>query len=658
MSMYHAKDLAAMPKDDLWALPEGPMKVVFDDGILETDKRATVYSAYMWGLYVSHPNTPALKYHHIGNQRMGSSTHMDLLGRVIWDAYEAYGRTLNVEELCRYAYEATNVLYNEMTYRLEAYVPTLSILDFIDVIEHPVVKKANEEALPTQVSIDRTYRTIKSVLQDPKELVGNPVAIAAKNGLVSMGQILQCVGPRGFVTDVDSNIFRFPIMTGFAHGINDLYGKMIESRSAAKALTFTEKPLQETEYFNRRLQLLAATLSTIHPGDCGSQRYMPWHIEAGDLAVLAGKYYLTDKGLRILQESDTHLRGETLQLRTVFHCLHQDRNGVCATCFGDLALSIPAHTNIGHVSATALCEQVSQKVLSTKHEDGSAGSNTIELSEFDQQYLKIGTDPNHIQLADRLEHKHVILTVNQVGAQNLASIDHVDDVRILALPSVTDLIEVHLTIHGKTTQDQAVVPVSAGTRHSSMSYELLQYVKQKGWTLTPQGNYAIDLKDWDMDMPLFVLPLKHTNMLDYMKVIEAFLKASRSTTLAKDSLLDHETPESALRAFNVIVASQLKVNIAHLEILVKVAMISSHKHKDYRIPLEGNVVQYGTFSETMSMRSLSAGMAYEKHKHVLNNPSTYLATVRPPHILDPLLLPRAKRQPNLTIVNNGRTVKL
>ena len=51
-------------------------------------------------------------------------------------------------------------------------------------------------------------------------------------------------------------------------------------------------------------------------------------------------------------------------------------------------------------------------------------------------------------------------------------------------------------------------------------------------------------------------------------------------------------------------------------------------------------------------------MAYEKHKHVLNNPSTYLATVRPPHILDPLLLPRAKRQPNLTIVNNGRTVKL
>lgn len=641
MSFYKARDLAAMDKLTLWSLPDGVMKVEFDDGVLETTTRATIYSAYMWGLYVTHPKTPALKAHHIGNRRMGSNTSMELLGAVIWDAYEAYDRQLVVEDLNRHAYEVTNKIYNDFTYGLEAYVTTLDILDFIDVIDHPVIAKANEEVLPTEASIERTYRKIREVLQDPKELIGNPVAIAAKNGLVSMGQILQCVGPLGFVTDKDSHIFRYPVMTGYAHGINRMYDKLVESRKATKALAATEKPLQETEYFNRQMQLLAGTLATIYPGDCGSTHTIPWYIDPGDLTALAGKYYVGSDGrLRILRETDTHLRGETLQLRTALHCRHPDRNGVCATCFGDLALSIPAYTNIGHVSATALCEQVSQKVLSIKHEEKSAGANTLELSEYDQKFIKIGSDPNTIKLADRMENSRVIMTIHAEEAPALASIDHTDDVRTLTPSAISELSAVELTIVSREQTMPVVVPVSAGTRRSSMSHELLNYLKTKGYSITAQGNYAIDLSEWDMDFPLFVLPLRHTNMLDYMKTIETFLKASPSAQDAKNSLLDHKLPEHALRAFNQLVASQLKVNIAHLEILIRVTMISSAKHRDYRLPLPGNVVEYGSFGNTMAMRSLGAGMAYERHKIVLTNPATYLAYARPPHILDPLLLPR------------------
>ncbi len=637
--MYHARDLAAMSKDELWSLPDGPVKVVFDDGVVDSTMRATRYSTYIWAYYVHFPKTPALRAHHLSSTRIRSDTHMKLLEKVMWDCYDAYQGEVHQEVLSRLAYEITNQIYNDFTYRCEEYVTTLSILDFVEVLEHPEIAAANEAVEPNRLSIDKTHARVKSVLLDPRELVDNPIALLAKNELVSMGQILQCVSARGYLTDVDSTLFPYPILTGFAMGLSTLYDKMIESRSAAKALTFTEKPLQETEYFNRRLQLMAATLSRIVPGDCGSQQYLDWHVEGNDLAVLAGKYYLTDQGLRRLEKTDTHLRGEILKLRSIFYCQLENTNHVCETCFGALAKNIPANTNIGHVSATALCEQVSQKVLSVKHEDTNSASDVIELSEVDQLYIRAINDPPSIKLADRMQHKRVFLTVQAREAQQLPSVEYTDDVRVLKITNISELTTVELTIQGKNGEDRVVVPVSAGTRRSSMSHELLAYVKEKRWTVDVNGNYRIDLCDWDVEQPLFILPLKHTNMLDYMKTIESFLKASKTSKEGKRSLLDHADPASALREFNQLVASQLKVNIAHLEVLVRVTMIASSKHRDYRIPRPGNKVEWGAFQEIMACRSMGPAMAHEKHKHVLNDPNTYLIKTRPPHILDPILLP-------------------
>ena len=643
--MYHARDLAATDVDELWQLPDGPMKVIFDDGVLETNSRATIYSAYMWGLYTLYPKTPALMAHHLGDKRVGSTTHLDLLGRVMWDCYDAYEadvplaeRRAFIESLSRYVYQATNRIYNDFTYRLESYVRTLSILDFIDVIHHPAIKAANDKVQPNQRSIDHTYTVIGQVLKDPRELIGNPVANAAKNGLVSLGQINQCVGPRGFVTDVDSNIFREPILTGFVQGLRSLYGSMIESRSAAKSLTFTEEPLQKTEYFNRRLQLLAATLKWVELGDCGSTTYLSWRVHNNkDLKAIAGKYYLTDKGLQRVKETDHFLVGELIQLRTVLHCLHPKADTICATCFGDLALSVPDFTNIGHVSATALCEQASQRVLSVKHEDKSSSVGAIELSEYDQQYIRIGSDPNTIKLSDRLENRRVLLTINAKEAEHISDVHYMEDVRERPTSMISNLTEVQLTIISKNREESVIVPVSMGARHSSMTHDLLEYAKKHGWTLTPTGNYCIDLSQWDNELPLFVLPLKHMNMLDYMATIETFLKAS-SEGGPLTTLKDFDTPEAALAEFFSLVSSELVVNIAHLEVLVKVAMIRSSRYRDYRIPHEGNAVEFGAFNTTMANRSLSAAMAYQDHKRVLDNPATFLITERPDHPLDYMLM--------------------
>jgi hypothetical protein len=156
-----------MPADQLWALPDGPVKVVFDDGVVETNARATIYSAYMWRMYTRYPKTPALTSHHLGERRIGSDTHLDLLGNVMWDWFQDYNGEVDVETLSKLVYEDTNRIYNDFTYRLESYVRTLSILDFMEVINHPEIKTANEQVQPTQLAIDHCYKKIKEVLRDP-----------------------------------------------------------------------------------------------------------------------------------------------------------------------------------------------------------------------------------------------------------------------------------------------------------------------------------------------------------------------------------------------------------------------------------------------------------------------------------------------------------
>lgn len=638
--MIHARELAAMDKDKLWMLSDAPIKVTFDDGVVESHGRATIYSTYMWGLYTAYPNTPALKEHHLGDMRVGSNTHLDLLGKVMFACFDAYRYQVPdeqafLEELCSFVYDATNILYNDMTYRLEAKVSTLSILDFIEVMKHPKIQEANRTVQPNRHSIDKCYKTIGDVLRDPRELRGNPVAEAAKNGLVDMRQIQQCVGPRGAVTEIDSYYFRDPILTGYVQGMVRLQDAMMESRSAAKSLMFTEEPLQKTEYFNRQLQLLCGTLEFLHMGDCGSQGYLSWRVKPGDLKALAGKFYLTDQGLRAIKESDRHLTGEVIQIRSILHCRHPNPRGVCATCFGEMALSIPRNTCLGHVSSTALCEMVSQAVLSVKHVDSSSGAGDVELSEYEQQYFRVGTDTNTLKLAERLEKKRVVLTINAKEAEHLSDINYVDDVRALPTSRISELTDVHLMISGRGGDEPVVLSVAAGTRKASLTHDALAYIKNQNWSLTATGNYAIDLSNWDMEWPLFEMPLKHENMLDYMMTIEKFIKASE--TGSQRTLHGCVSLEQAAQEFLTLVSSQLSVNYAHLEVILKSVMIRSGENHDYRIPHEGNAVEFGAFANIMTSRSLAATMAYQGHKKVFLDPAAYLPTPRPSHPLDALL---------------------
>lgn len=644
-----ARDILKLSKDELWGLQDGPMTIRFDDGVLQTTARKTIFSAYLWEFQRRYPKAPLFMRHHISGvddgaeAQLGARTHLDIMGHALWDAYDAYlasGEEINIEELSKIAYDLTNEVYNDFSYRLEEYVSTISILDFVEVVRNPNVRKANEGVVSTQQSIDDTYRVIENELRNSPSLKNNALAKAARTKLVSMGQVLQTVGPRGFLTDLNSIIFPTAVLTGYTAGITKLYQSMIESRSATKSLMLTKDPLADSQYFNRKLQLLCAILQNLHKGDCGTTVTIPWRVRAGDLKTIDGKYYVDGGKLFRVSRKDKHLIGKVINMRSIFGCAHPDKSGVCATCFGEISRSIPAGTVLGHVSSTVLCEKISQIVLSTKHLDGTSKIDRIQIEEFDRQFIENCEKPNQIKLATALAGKKVKLYVSAEEAKNLTDVMNVKSVKSLSIGRVSELRDVQFGVEGKDGEVISVVSVSDDSRMSSMTHELLEHIKRTDWTVSGTGEYVIDLSGWDATLPMFELPMKHMNMLDFMNSIEAMVKSAAKTTKSKRSLTlaDYETPQGALVDFHDLVVKKLEINVAHLEAIVFSTMITSSEKLDYSLPLLGDKAEFGSYADNMAMRSLAAVMAYQNQSALLLDPKSYTVTNRPSHPIDRLLM--------------------
>jgi hypothetical protein len=651
MLAFNARDLAAMDKQELWRLPIGPIAVKFDDGILETNTKATILSAYVWEYYNRYPKVKTRKGHHLNciglgrQQTLGKETIGDMLGILMRDVFEDYDRAIpmdEIEKMWKLAYEITNWIYNDFTYRCEAYVTTVNALHLIELLAHPVINKINKEVVPTHESVDAAHDKIKRVLEDKSQLTKNPIAAAARAGHASMGQIVQVIGPRGYITDIDSNIFRHPVLRSYSSSIRSLHDAMVESRHASKALYFTKDPLQQSEYFNRKLQLMAETLENLHRGDCGSTKYLELRLQGRDLTGFEGKYYWTPTGLKILKKDDRHLIGEIVQFRSVLHCKHPDPRGVCSTCFGEIALSLPLRTNLGHMAATTICEKVSQRVLSTKHEDGSSNVLDIELSDYERRYLRAVPNEHVLKLSDRLAGRHVTLTIYAPEAQHLSDITQIEDLSTITLNRISELTVVEFVVaDGKNGPDRAEVMVSMDRRRSSMSHHLLEHIKRVGWGLTSTGNYTIDLSEWDASLPLFELPLRHVNMVDFMKRIEAVIRSTGDTgkriVRGQKTFKDFNNTKDALMELYSLVTDKIKVNVAHMEVIVLATQIRSSENLDYRIPVSGNKTEFGTYTDKMQYQSLSAQMAYQNHQRVISNPRSYIIRDRNDHPLDALM---------------------
>ena len=636
----------------------GRFVLVFDDGEMEVTARETIYSSYAWDLHRKYPSTPMLKSHHVrdilGNAFLGSNTHLKLLGNVGWSVIDVYKGTIPtiMDDVSRIIYELTNNIYNEMCAGLEEYVVSMDILDYIEIMEHPTVKPTIDNVQPTPESIDECYDVINVALRKNSDLADNTISKAVRSGLVREAQVNQCLGPRGYGKDIDSNRFRHPILRGFVKGLRYFHDALIESRSAAMSLFYSTAPLRQAEYFARKLQILCQIVETIHKGDCGSKEYLRWTVrgaEAGtggmldrkcDLEFLHGKYYMDEETntLKTITPKDTHLIGKTVLLRSpVTGCAHPDPHGICEVCFGQLAESIPDNTNIGHLCASTMTQQTSQNVLSTKHHIGSSTVESVTVPQEYQKYVVASKTGNGYLISKHLAGKDVTISISPDDAPGLTDLRNVKNVRQLGNSHVSEMETIALIIRDKDVEDIVDLTLNIERRKASFTYEMLEYIQCHGWDISTSGQYLISIKDWDCSKEFLELPERDRNMSDHSKMITSIIESNKGELKKRG---EDQSPEAMLFELFDAVNSRLNVNLSLLEVIVLGAMVQSVENRNFNVPKVGTSRGLGVTAITIPNRSEGGAMAYEEHKDTIMNPASTFPEGRPSHPLDVFIKPQ------------------
>lgn len=643
MSSYHVREFFGKPIAYTLTLPE-QFQLTFDDGeTIETTREQTHYCRFIWTIAELFPLVPMVKEFHLLGRRPGKETHCEIAAKIAYAAFFHYrdnhGQILDMVEMGRLCYEVTSMLYNFIATDLQAFVSSLSFLDFVEVLMHPEIYEINNKVQtdpePTPAKIAEAHNRIKEILLKSPDLKRNAIAKAARSGLVSMGQILQCVACRGYLTDVDRWIFPVPIVHGFAHGLT-LAESATESRSAAMSHYFAKRPMADSEYLNRVVQQAAQAISRIHFTDCGTPKTVKWTVrDSTDLRALTGQHHCPDPNqtsvyMPIL-EGDKHLIGQTLYLRNAVYCAHPDNGGVCSVCYGEIAYAVPPGDNIGHLAATKLQAQVGQAMLSVKHEHSSAVSTMLLLSDFDATFLVSKPDDN-LYINPRLKKLNYQIVLDCNEAFNLYDLQYVKDVRDLSPQRVTQMTKMDFMIDGKPHP----VVCSSETRKTHLSREALKYIQETGWSINVFGNYVVDMSGWDFSKPFMNVPQFQFSAPDHMKMIEAMIKCKSARNFK--TLVDFDTPDARLQAFHDLVALRLNVNIVHLSILIISVMARNPENDDYWPPApkwEGRPVPFKLIQEK---RSLGGAMAYEKQPGIIFDTDAFNIRQRPPHTLDPMLM--------------------
>ena len=680
-----------------WPLPDERLEIEFDDGVLETTIRRTSLSWFCWELHRQFPRTPLKMSHHIGNAFPSADTLPKTLSSIVRDLHYTYftpGTKLSNddsaydrEDVWRVVKDVGENIYNTLSISLEEWHVHINAFHLLELYDYPPIVEIRKNLKGNQLSISNSNDAAAEILMKDPAILHNPIVRGLRSKQIKMAQFLQIILCLGYRTDMDQMIFLKAITVGFFEGLTTMHDIMIESCSAKKALMFTKKPLRIVEYFNRKMQLSTVVVDKLIWNDCGSEMYADIPVDSSIWPHLDGKFYLNESTgkLKPIRSDDRdqkkELQGKTIKTRSGMFCRYRGDGEVCHVCFGELAWSIPRDTSLGHVSSTELCREGSQRTLSVKHLDGSSEVEEIVIAEDHLPYISVcSADPamndnagvevesgatedftgeaipetaresSLLKFNPRLKKMNAVMILSATADKNmengtgLAGMDKDTVVERLNIHRFTSFREVQIrTKNLREETHDAWIPVCQGARLGSLSRLMLYYIRDNGYTINQDGDYCIDLSNWDFGAPAFSLPRRHASTLDFMAAVEAFIrspaKKSERNGFGGRVLTSYTDPVAALLDFSDLVNSQLRVNIAHLEVILLSLMRPGDDLDDYRLPHIDSPVKFEEHRQLMQYRSAGQQMAYERQPDTVEDPDSYLITKRPGGLLDPFIFP-------------------
>ena len=641
--------------------------VLFEDGVVvPMTYKEIILQRYLLDVNNVLPELPIVSSYAINNfysnGQYTSRTFNDYYEVVMKDmvnkVFRIQGRK-NQPKVFVAMWSTINKIYNEYVYEVLHHASSINILDFLEIQFKPDLIKAMQDV---QLKLDNssvqlTYEVLDNILRNDPLLKNNVIAKGYVAGTISANQIKQMLASRGFVTEIDSKIFKYPIASSFVLGMVDIYDLAIESRSGAKALYLSNKAVQSSEYFARELQLVTMVVEDLVDGDCGNDQYINWFVKPkeitgkGDFKNLLGKKFINPETNQV-DIIDYHhqelIEGKTIKIRSVLHCKNKDPKTICTSCFGDLSYSMHEHTNIGHYCSTEVTEKLTQSILSTKHLTSSATTNGLQLTGDALEFFRVKNKNTYAfkngilkTTKNKTNFKLVISQKSGFGLKDLAGSL---DVYKLNPTNITliDIFYIVVTIDGK---DQwYIINVEDSNKLGSFTYEFLEYVIKEGYTLDDNDNIVINLNNWTSNDGILTMPELEYNFLALANQIKSAFKYM--ATIKNGTAL--ETPESLLQNVFHIVNTKLDVNLAILEVIVYAFTVYDvvddeakgiNLNKNYGLGRNTKEQRLMRIEDIITNRSLGAGYAWERVVNNILSPKSFYGKNGISHPLDVLVTP-------------------
>ena len=618
---------------DIWDLPDDFYNVIFSDKECVMHKHQLIGSWYYWQLYSFFPEMPIHSKSAV-TEFFTSSTHGRILGFIHWDIYNRFMLThdISVWEISGLVCEVSNRIFNMTCVEIVEYMALGSIHDIVEILNYPAIVEAkrkyketvegcNYNEFITSTAIAELDKVVTDILyRHPEILPHNAIKRLATTGLVNKNQLFQLIALRGYVKDINDDVFPYPMSTAYSEGSQDLYEITCESRDASNAKLMQTAPLQLSEYFNRKNQLCTCIITTclqklpfrpLEEGGCTGYITSPFPVCEDDCISLKGKFHMVDGKPELLWDNVSDYIGQVIQLRSISGCGSPNPQHICHICVGWSSLIMIPKINYGYKVASESGKIMTSRILSTKHLTKSTISSVISLDQTANKWLVTKSNvPASIFLREELGKATLRFKINSLFVKLLNQIQHIS-ISELSPAAITRIPRFQLARvdeEGQLIGGFDLIKLEISGVGVSMSSDLLSYLKQHSYVV--HKNYIeFDLSKWNCKLPLFITPNKGENVMTFFNEIKDFLEGRAISDQARISKC--RTRASALNEFVTIMKNGMGgdggYNITHLEIIIKGLMVVDNEDvSDYGMPMPGDEIRFESIKRVIANRSLGS----------------------------------------------------
>lgn len=636
MNKVNVRELFNTDRLNIWNIEDTLYEVTYEDNVTLTErKKDIIFNRFCFEYFTLYPYTKIPSklsvLNIIGNGYYDADTHIKTLENIFKYICEENGLHYyyQKESLLKMTNKIINMIFNELINRISSDCSTIDATDFIGLIREEGISKIHANLRPTPESVDRAYKEIKQYITTTK--TPNRFVKAYRSKAINENQANQCIGPRGFVSDLLRTVYKQPIMNGFIKGMGSLFEIVAESQTAAKSLNANDTHIKTSEYASRRIQLLTMSVTGVDINDCGSTEYMDIFITKDVLDNIKGKYYLKEEGvLDYIRGNETNLINTIIKIRTSLGCKSPDPAKICTKCLGKVSENFKENSNLGYTMTAFLMEKMTQTILSTKHLTHSVRKSLIKLEGNSNKYFYTNEE-NNIYFNEDIDLKGLYLILPNNRLNKLVDVLNLPHTNI-ALNKIGELETIMIKDTKHKTPVQETVDISYRDRQSIITKPLLEYIKATTLESDSRGNFVIPLDNFNKELPIFNNPLKETNIISFVNKIASMIETN------KDKVSNPY--EKLLSIFNTVI-DQVRCNISVIEVIVYATTTYNAFNGNYRHGR--NSVHPRSEGKTILFRhrSISQLLIFEETmSEILKNPTIIFSNkYRQAHPADVLFTP-------------------